>query len=123
MGSKYISTETTIYEDGSKTVEDVYQKADGTLFVNTYNVTADELRHDHVAMDENGNFMGGHEERESSWKNRNYIFKALSNLTFEELQLVESCHQNEYIRNSAKKLMQFVSTETIESFKNYTKTI
>lgn len=43
MGSKYIGTEKTNYEDGSKTVEDVYQKEEETLFVNTYNVTADEL--------------------------------------------------------------------------------
>ena len=111
MGSKYINTETTVYEDGSKTVEDVYQKEDGTLFVNTYNVTADESRHDHVAMDENGNFMGGHEERESSWTNRNYIFKVLCNLSFEELQIVESQHQNEYIRNSARYLIKFVYNE------------
>lgn len=123
MGSKYISTEKTIYEDGSKTVEDVYQKEDGTLFVNTYNVTADELKHDHVAMDEHGNFMGGHEERESTWTNRNYIFKALYNLTFEELQIVESFHQNEYIRNSAKFLLNSFNSEfefiNIKSKKNF----
>lgn len=59
-------------------------------------------------MDEHGNFMGGHEERESSWTNRNYIFKALYNLSFEELQIVERQHQNEYIRRSAQILLQYV---------------
>lgn len=45
------------------------------------------------------------------WKNNWAILETLSNLSFEELQIVESEHQNEYIRNSARYIMQYVNNE------------
>lgn len=41
------------------------------------------------------------------WKNNWAVLATLSNLSFEELQIVERQHQNEYIRNSARYLIQY----------------
>lgn len=68
--AKYISTEKTIYPDGSFSQDDVFMKDDGTLFVNTYNVSNDKTTHDHACMDEYGEYQGGHSEEERNWKDR-----------------------------------------------------
>ncbi|MDD4808877.1 MAG: hypothetical protein PHP12_02380 [Bacilli bacterium] len=109
--SKHIERESKTYEDGSKTVEDVFVKKDGTLFVNTYNITSDGKRHDHSAVDENGKYLGGHKEETRPWKNRYFGLQYLSTLSFVELQMIEAKSTNEYVRQSARHFMQFSSRD------------
>lgn len=45
------------------------------------------------------------------WKNPWKILALLSNLSFDELQIVESMHENEYIRNSARHIMQYATND------------
>ena len=111
--AKHIERESEKYEDGSKTVEDTFMKKDGTLFVNTYNITSDEKRHDHAAVDENGEYLGGHSEDERSWndKKRDFLLSCLSGLTVGELQIIEAKSNNNYIKRSARSLMKFSLSE------------
>ena len=47
------------------------------------------------------------------WKNNWAVIATLSNLSFEELQIVEALHKNEYIRNSARRLMQYANNDLL----------
>lgn len=121
MPSKYIATETTEYEDGSKTVEDTFQKEDGTLFVNTYNVNSDGTKHDHAAVDENGRYLGGHSEDERPWVDKHLLMQSLSGLSFFELQTVEAKSTNEYVKQSARYFMQRLEMPTPENSSKLTR--
>lgn len=70
MKSKLVGSEIKTYADGSKTVEDSYMKPNGEIFVNTYNVSADESMHDHLIYEESGKCKVGHEEMSKSWEDR-----------------------------------------------------
>ena len=110
MGPR-IEREVDNYEDGSMSVTDVFMKDDGTLYTNTYNVTSDRSMHDHTVVDEYGNYLGGHEEDERPWVDKDYAFRYLSSLPFGKLQMIEALHPNAYVRHSAKYLMSQTSQD------------
>ena len=68
--AKLVGSEITTNSDGSKSVSDTFMQPNGTLYVNTYNVTADGTKHDHYVTDEHGNYRGGHGEESKPWSER-----------------------------------------------------
>jgi len=73
-----------------------------------YSTSSNWNDHVHVEVDKNGNETYRREEgKNHDWDHRQkgYIFTALKSLTFEELQIVEAFSKNEYLKKSARIML------------------
>ena len=82
------------FEDGSV---DTYSKSSGIFGSKGYS---------HKSTDSSGNTTYDRPEGRKTGKFNDYILKCLSELSFVELQIVEVQTTNEYVKRSARYLMQ-----------------
>ena len=84
----------------------ISSKADGAFAY--YSTTSNWDDHVHIEIDKNGNETYNRQEGDNhKWDHRQkgYIFDALKSLSFEELQIVEAFSDNQYLKQSARILL------------------
>lgn len=87
-----------------------------------YSTSSNWNDHVHIEVNKNGNETYHREEgQDHTWdhRQRDYIATVLNNLSFEELQIVETFSENEYLKKSASILLKSSRTEE-KTIKKYT---
>lgn len=84
-----------------------------------YETDSDWQDHSHKEYDSDGNLVYSRDEGENhSWshRQRDYILKVLTTLSFEELQTVEAFSNNIYLKQSARKILNKDNQEQSKSY-------
>ncbi len=107
MSYRKIDREVDTHKDGSRSITDTsYDKTTGKIRSHIYNINPDSSKHDHSVQEydeKSYKYIGGHSEDKRPW--RDLFLSYLGTFSFEDLQIIEAKSTNEYVKNSARNLI------------------
>lgn len=112
--AKYLQSAECANDEGYDTYVDVpsgniYESDDWTKGHSHYNVFAKNWK---------GRSKSDPDSQGRPWENKWFSKEDLSKMTFSQLQMIETCHYNEYVRQSARFLLQTGQYKKIEEYES-----